>query len=256
MALNKDVYTKSVSIDGRSMSFAIRPGGERVVSLIHGLQDRWQTFRRVISSINSNWTVVALDLRGHGCSEWVSGRYSLDDFSADYVTFHRMVIGDRPSIIYGHSLGGWVAAISEPALRHSLIAIGIEDSAFYEPSHSQKMMMSDFAVPSALMKSLNQAQRVSDPELQKRWFEKQSYKERDPCEMLSLLRTPLLLVRADPRKGGLLSSVAAGKALENVEVPYREVFVPESSHSVHSQFPRIVANSIISFANDCLGFAA
>jgi len=60
----------------------------------------------------AGWYAVALDLRGHGESEWAAdGDYRLDAFAADL----RAVAGalGRPTAVVGASLGGLAALVAE-----------------------------------------------------------------------------------------------------------------------------------------------
>ena len=81
-----------------------------LVLLVHGggqTRDIWKETASALARAGRQ--VIALDLRGHGESEWpADGRY---DFSA-YVEDLRAVLAQLPSrpVIVGASLGGWVAA--------------------------------------------------------------------------------------------------------------------------------------------------
>jgi pimeloyl-ACP methyl ester carboxylesterase len=61
---------------------------------------------------NRGWRTVALDLRGHGDSDWApNGDYSFTAFCADCVTVADQL--GRPPVLIGASLGGMSALLAE-----------------------------------------------------------------------------------------------------------------------------------------------
>jgi pimeloyl-ACP methyl ester carboxylesterase len=87
------------------------PEYARPLVLLHGGSARWQTFADLIPALAATRRVYALDLRGHGCSGWVPGRYRLRDYAADVAAFLQGCVG-RPAVLFGHSLGGQVALLA------------------------------------------------------------------------------------------------------------------------------------------------
>jgi pimeloyl-ACP methyl ester carboxylesterase len=90
------------------------PGDPPVVLLHGGGQTRhsWGTTLHALA--DKGWRAYAVDLRGHGDSEWAAdGDYTLDAFSGDVLALSRE-IGDMPAFV-GASLGGVasLAAIGE-----------------------------------------------------------------------------------------------------------------------------------------------
>jgi pimeloyl-ACP methyl ester carboxylesterase len=88
------------------------PEGRPVVLLHGGGQTRhsWAAAGRHIGA--QGWLGVALDLRGHGESDWAGeGRYLPDHFVADLRAVAR-VLG-RPPIVVGASLGGMTGLLAE-----------------------------------------------------------------------------------------------------------------------------------------------
>lgn len=78
-------------------------GGERVV-LVHGSLDRSSAFLRV-QRLLEDLTVVRYDRRGYAKSIAVGAGASFDEQVDDLAE----VVGGRPSIVAGHSLGGVIA---------------------------------------------------------------------------------------------------------------------------------------------------
>lgn len=86
------------------------------IMLIHGLKDhssRYGVFARELN--NQGFSVYALDLPGHGKSEGPrSSIGSMDKVLQDIETFHNWVAADigseKPIFVFGHSMGGGIAA--------------------------------------------------------------------------------------------------------------------------------------------------
>jgi pimeloyl-ACP methyl ester carboxylesterase len=56
------------------------------------------------------WHIYALDLRGHGKSGRVPGQYRPEHYVADIMAFLESQLAERV-ILFGHSLGGWIALL-------------------------------------------------------------------------------------------------------------------------------------------------
>jgi pimeloyl-ACP methyl ester carboxylesterase len=99
------------------------------VLLLHGggqTRHSWHgTAQRLVPN---GWRVYAVDLRGHGDSEWPpDGDYSLDAFAADVASIASVM--DQPPVIIGASLGGIASLIaigeSPVALAHALVLVDV-----------------------------------------------------------------------------------------------------------------------------------
>ena len=80
--------------------------GEPKMLLVHGGGDSWQMFDPILDTLAATNHVFAVDLRGHGESGRVPGRYRPEEYAADIVAFIDQVTG--PVVLCGFSLGGWV----------------------------------------------------------------------------------------------------------------------------------------------------
>jgi pimeloyl-ACP methyl ester carboxylesterase len=77
--------------------------------LIHGTRDHARSWDRIAGRLRDRYWVVAVDLRGHGDSEWsIGGDYSIIDYALDIHALAEHVGRERYTLI-GHSLGGGVA---------------------------------------------------------------------------------------------------------------------------------------------------
>ena len=79
--------------------------------LIHGGRDHCRSWDDVALALQPHFHVIAIDLRGHGDSEWAKGSsYSLSDYVYDLAGLLRTV-GLHQIALAGHSMGGMVALI-------------------------------------------------------------------------------------------------------------------------------------------------
>jgi pimeloyl-ACP methyl ester carboxylesterase len=79
------------------------------VLLIHGGRDHARNWDAVAARLHDRYRLYAVDLRGHGDSDWAPGsQYSLPEFVADVAAFADQ-LGRDPLPVVGHSLGGAVS---------------------------------------------------------------------------------------------------------------------------------------------------
>ena len=94
--------------------------------LLHGGGGRWQDFSPILPNLVLRWHVYALDLRGHGKSGRVPAKYRPDHYVSDIKAFIEREL-EAPAILFGHSLGGWIALISAVELKEKVRALILGD---------------------------------------------------------------------------------------------------------------------------------
>jgi 3-oxoadipate enol-lactonase len=107
-----------------------RAGSGPALLLIHGLGSRSSDWAPQIKAFAASHTVIAPDLRGHGQSPGVRGRFSLPGFAED-VAAVLTDAGFADADIVGLSLGGAVAfqlAVSQPQRVRSLTIVNSSPS--------------------------------------------------------------------------------------------------------------------------------
>lgn len=101
--------------------------GAAPVLLLHGggqTRGSWEHTARNLAQ--RGYRVIAIDLRGHGESEWSNdGDYGIDAFAGDVIAVARAL--PSPPVIVGASLGGLAAMIAEArgAVARALILVDI-----------------------------------------------------------------------------------------------------------------------------------
>jgi len=79
------------------------------IVLLHGWGDTGETFQFVADAMPDSATLVAIDHRGFGRTEWPQDGYWFPDYMADLDAWLDVVSPDAPVTLVGHSMGGNVA---------------------------------------------------------------------------------------------------------------------------------------------------
>jgi len=118
------------------------------VVLLHGgsAHARWWDF--VVPHFGGGLHAYALDLRGHGDSDWSSaGAYQIADYSADVAHLIGALALDRPALV-GHSLGSFIALRYAIENSRSLSALVVVDGrASFGSSGSRYMKLLGMLAP-------------------------------------------------------------------------------------------------------------
>ena len=109
------------------LNYAEGPNNGPPMLLIHGFQRRWKLFQPIIPELSKNYHIFAVDLRGHGKSGRVKGHYTLKDYSNDIIKLLENRI-HQPTILFGHSLGGWASLMIASKKPTTVKALIIGDS--------------------------------------------------------------------------------------------------------------------------------
>ena len=110
-------FILTTSDDIRLNGASFSPPGETkaAIVLIHGMGEHFGRYQHVIEFVNSiGYAVISMDLRGHGNSQGKRGHIDtykqlMDDVDL-LVKKAQELFNDLPLIMYGHSLGGNIAA--------------------------------------------------------------------------------------------------------------------------------------------------
>jgi (E)-2-((N-methylformamido)methylene)succinate hydrolase len=95
------------------------------VMLIHGVGANLSSWDGIVPALAEHFTVVRLDLRGHGRSGHIGGKCTLDDFVQDVVDV-LTACGITRAHIVGFSLGGLIAqgfALAHPSMVDRLVIL-------------------------------------------------------------------------------------------------------------------------------------
>jgi 3-oxoadipate enol-lactonase len=99
----KGAPTLFYQVEGASIE-----GAKPAVVLIHGVGADGSSWDEIVPALTRRFTVIRLDLRGHGRSGNVDGVLALDDFALDVVDVMTAAGVPRAHVV-GFSLGGMIA---------------------------------------------------------------------------------------------------------------------------------------------------
>lgn len=112
----------SIELNDIVVNYQRRGSGPPVV-LVHGLAEDHRSWDTVSARLD-DFTVYAVDLRGHGRTTSGRGEGTLSQLGGDLEAFLRVVTG--PAAVAGYSLGGTVGlktAVDAPALIRHLVVV-------------------------------------------------------------------------------------------------------------------------------------
>ncbi|MDP9369775.1 MAG: alpha/beta hydrolase [Chloroflexota bacterium] len=226
------------------------------------------------------------DLRGHGQSGRVQGRYHLADYTEDIAAFLTGVVRES-AVVYGHSLGGEVAvmmAAHHPALARAVVVgdvpFSTDNHPTQEPVHRamNELWHRLAGRPAEIAAGLREMQ-VSVPGTtalvragdafgeENPWFAFQATNLSqldpgvlavvlegpeimlagyDPEVLLPAISCPVLILQADPVAGGLLSDGEVEKGLRLLPLA-THVRLEGIGHELHGRHAERVLEAITPF---------
>jgi len=101
------------------------------VVLLHAMGTTARDWDVIASGLCAERTVYAVDLRGHGASDW-PGTYSVKLFAQDVIGILDQLDIDKVDLV-GHSLGGLVACVVAAERQGHVRKLVLEDVAFLHP---------------------------------------------------------------------------------------------------------------------------
>jgi pimeloyl-ACP methyl ester carboxylesterase len=131
---------KHVVVNGLRMHYRDWGGDGDLLVLLHGLASNCRFWDLAAPLLTRNFTVLALDQRGHGSTDKPVDGYDFPTVADDLLGFLQAIGADRPLIV-GHSWGGNVAL--ELAARHPSVprALCLVDGGLIELSAVPEMSL-------------------------------------------------------------------------------------------------------------------
>lgn len=99
-----------IAVNGIQMHYEKRGNGSKTILLIHGNGEDWHCFDRQMDVFAQEYTVIVPDSRGHGRSEWGTGRLTLGQIAADYLALLEK-LGLWDVMVIGFSDGANIAML-------------------------------------------------------------------------------------------------------------------------------------------------
>ncbi|BET11223.1 alpha/beta hydrolase [Pandoraea sputorum] len=108
-----------------TLAFRLLGRGSRALVCIHGVGSYQEAWDDVAAALADDFRILTFDLRGHGRSSRVKGRYEIDDFVTDVLALADHV-GFTTFDLAGFSLGGLIAqrlALLHPSRLRRLVLL-------------------------------------------------------------------------------------------------------------------------------------
>jgi pimeloyl-ACP methyl ester carboxylesterase len=97
-----------IGVNGVRLHYKIQGRGSRPLVCVHGVGSYLEAWDGVIERLREEFRILSFDLRGHGRSSRVKGRYNIDDFVGDALALADHA-GFDAFYLAGFSLGGLIA---------------------------------------------------------------------------------------------------------------------------------------------------
>jgi pimeloyl-ACP methyl ester carboxylesterase len=110
------------SADGVLIRYRVLGKGDPALILIHGWSSDSTYWDAQLDDLSRHYTVVTLDLAGHGDSGTERAEWTMDAFGDDVVSVAQQ-LPNRQLVLVGHSMGGPVALEAARRLKHRVIGI-------------------------------------------------------------------------------------------------------------------------------------
>jgi len=122
-----DIQEQSFDTGVVTLNYAEGPVTGASLVLLHGGNARWQFFDAVLPELSEKWHLYVPDLRGQGKSGRVPGRYRLQDYTDDTISFLQKCVG-KPAHLFGVSLGGIIALMVAAQAPELVLSVVVGDA--------------------------------------------------------------------------------------------------------------------------------
>lgn len=273
MGSGQDWKAGDVDAGGVRIHYHRTGGNKPPVVLAHGVTDNGLCWTRLAHALEPEYDLIMVDARGHGDSDKPERGYSPRDHAGDLAAVIRQLELARPVVI-GHSMGAGSAANLLAAYPGLTAGAVLEDPPWRMPGegNANLNLAAERAERIERRKELAREQllvegRADNP----LWSEEEfapwidaKYKvspnvveyvgrNRSPwTELVAQFVEPVLLVRGDPERGGIIGPEQASQAVA-LNPLVTVVHLPGAGHNVRrEQFDGFVS-AVRSFLQTTLG---
>jgi pimeloyl-ACP methyl ester carboxylesterase len=113
--------------DGLHIEYRTYGNGDPAIILVHGWATDANYWNAQFDPLKAKYTVVAVDLAGHGGSTANRTDWSMENYGEDVATVARQ-LSNQQIILVGHSMGGTVALEAAPRIGDRVIGIIVVDA--------------------------------------------------------------------------------------------------------------------------------
>jgi len=229
------------------LNYAEGPNNGPPFVILPAYYHRWQNYKSIIPTLKAQYHLYIVEARGTGKSGRTPGRYKLKHIVMDTVAFLTQIVGE-PSILFGHSKGGWMSLWVADRIPEHVKAIIYGDAPlniqeFKEAQTTEKVreeiknekewsgkpyndlikIFKDRNPDTDMDQIMLWAETFSnaDPELSSYWARLEEFFEGFSVkDILEKLRIPLLVLQANPEMG----------MINHEDVEWVRDIMPELSH--------------------------
>lgn len=113
-----------------NLNYVVGPDHGCALVFIPAQMDTWESYQKVLLPLSQQFQCFAVDIRGHGKSDWTTGDYSWASIGRDMSAFIKQVV-QRSAIVSGNSSGGLIALWLAANLPECISAIVLEDAPVF-----------------------------------------------------------------------------------------------------------------------------
>lgn len=257
-----DLPVAGIDIHYYRMGTAGRPP----VVFLHGFSDGGLTWLRLAKDLGPDYDLVMLDAAGHGRSGGVEHGFR-ERAASDVLAAIQQLELDRPALV-GHSMGAGTASAVAAQASNRLRGVALEDPGWWDGDRPPTLGAAPDATGSraplrspAWVEWIHSVKRMSpaerhahadaerpqwDLETRHNWIDIKaqfnlgvldatagSMRTAPPWrDTVTAITCPILLITADPARGGIVSPEVAGEATRLAR-DLRVVNVPDVGHNIH-----------------------
>ncbi len=254
-----------------------QPSGVPLV-VLHDSAASWAAHQAMLPALTLGWHVCGLDLRGHGKSGRVPGRYRIMDYAQDVITFIRQYLRG-PAAVYGHGLGGLIAIavagqateavhgliLADPPLfyRHRKVAdtqwaaaLNVTYNALGGTGSvegiARRLAESEGHAETATQRTRAERLKRLDRETLKVLLDHKHMEGFDMGPLLARVACPSLIIQCDPRRDAALTEEDAAFARWHLR-QCQQVRLDEVGHNLHADAPDTVIKLLETFGREVTG---
>jgi pimeloyl-ACP methyl ester carboxylesterase len=255
--------------DGIRLNYRLDGRGSRPLVCIHGVGSSLEAWEGVVERLSDDFRILTFDLRGHGRSSRVKGRYEIDDFVDD-----ALALADHAGFtqfdLAGFSLGGLIA--QRMALTHQhrlrrlallatvsgrtpderervaarLAALQVGDRGSHYDASLSRWLTEDFqARHPALVTRLRQRNADNDPECYAAAY--RVLAQTDFGGLIDRITIPTLVATGEDDQG---SNPRMAEFMHKSIAHSRLAILPGLRHSILIEAPDIVASLLGDFLRE------
>lgn len=126
-----------IKIDGHKLSFNQYRGEGIPIVFLHGYLETKETFSSFISTYLTGKNIITIDLPGHGRSESINNQQTMEQIATSIIALLDYLCISK-CVLYGHSMGGYVAQAITKTIPEKVVLLGLLHSNVYADTDEKK----------------------------------------------------------------------------------------------------------------------